>query len=77
MASGDRELKEIDRYGQMILVLASEGLAKDWAAYAETDYSRELGNTEDSIHDHGFKLLPNEAASAFPNWEEGPLTWRD
>ncbi len=77
MARGDRELKEIHRYGQIIWVLASEGGAKDWAAYAETDYSRARGNTEDAIHDHGFKLLHNEAASAFQNWEEGPLSWRD
>lgn len=77
MAYGNRELKTIHRYGQRIMVIASEGNAEDWAAYAENDYSREMSNPEDAIHFHGFKLSRIEAASAFPNWEEGPLVWRD
>ena len=77
MAFGDRELKKIFRYGQHIWVIASEGGAKDWAAYAESPNSRERGNTEDAIHDHGEKLLYNEAVSAFRSWDEGPLVWRD
>lgn len=77
MAYGDRELKTIFRYGQHIMVIASEGFANDWAAYAESLNSRERGNTEDAVHDHGDKLLYNEAASAFPNWAEGPLVWRE
>lgn len=76
MAYGDREVKKIIRYGQHIMVIASEGGNKDWAAYAENDYSRELGNSEDAIHFHGEKLLYNEAVSAFRNWDEGPLVWR-
>ena len=77
MASEDRELKKIFRYGQHIMVIASEGGNNDWAAYAENCRSRTRGNTEDAIHDHGEKLLYNEAASAFPNWDEGPLHWRE
>ncbi len=77
MAFADRELKKIFRYGQHIMVIASEGDNNDWAAYAESPRSRERGNTEDAIHDHGEKLLYNEAASAFRNWDEGPLHWRE
>ncbi len=77
MAFGDRELKKIFRYGQHIMVIASEGNNNDWAAYAESSRSRDRGNTEDTILDHGEKLLYNEAASAFKNWDEGPLSWRD
>ncbi len=77
MAHGDREAKTIFRYGQHIRVIACEGGAKDWAAYAETDYSRARGNTEDEVHHHGFKLSHAEAASAFPIWDEGPLRWRN
>ncbi len=76
MAHGDREPKTIFRYGQRFRVLAQEGGNNDWTAYAETDYSRARGNTEDEIHDHGFKLSQAEAASAFPSWDEGPLVWR-
>lgn len=77
MAFDDRELKKIFRYGQHIWVIASEGGNNDWAAYAESSRSRDRGNTDDAIHDHGEKLLYNEAISAFPNWEEGPLFWRE
>lgn len=77
MAFGDRELKKIYRYGQHIMVMASEGGAEDWAAYAESPDSRERGNTEDTIHHHGEKLTYKEAVSAFRSWDEGPLVWRD
>ena len=77
MAHGDRELKKIFRYGQHIMVIALEGNNNDWAAYAESSSSRERGNTEDAIQDHGEKLWYNEAVSAFPSWDEGPLRWRD
>ena len=76
MAYGDRELRLIYRYGQQIWVIALEGHAKDWAAYAESHDSQERGNLEDDILDHGEKLLYNEAVSAFPSWDEGPLVWR-
>ena len=76
MAYGDRELKNIFRYGQHIMVIASEGSIEDWGAYAESPSSRERGNTEDAILDHGEKLTYKEAASAFLSWDEGPLVWR-
>ncbi len=78
MAKGmPREVKTIRRYGQSFKVLAEEGLAGDWAAYAENEYTKSLGNSDNRIHDSGSKLSRFEAGSAFPDWEEGPLVWRD
>lgn len=76
MAYGDQEQRKIFRYGQFIYVVASEGGAHDWAAYAENGYTRKLGNSWAVIKDHGNKLFEDEAASAFPGWDEGELTWR-
>lgn len=78
MAKGmPREVRTVRRYAMSFKVLAEEGMAKDWAAYVENEYTRSLGNTDDTIHDSGSKLSHMEAASVFPNWEEGPLVWRD
>lgn len=76
MAYGDHEVRVIQRFGQSITVIAQEGNNNDWAAYAESYRSREEGNTPVAFHDVGTKLSPQEGASAFPDWEDGPLHWR-
>ena len=77
MAAEDRELREIFRYGQKIQVVAHEGFNHDWAVYAESNESRELGNSAEVILEMGSKLSYEQGASAFPHWDEGPLNWRE
>ena len=56
-------------------VVASEGAIEDWAAYLESQSSRDLGNDIQAIHDYGHKISQVDAERLFPDWAER-LTWR-
>lgn len=49
-------------------VVAVEGGADDWAAYAENDFTRDRGNTNEIIAQDGSKLKATEATEIFPEW---------
>ncbi len=69
------EHREIARYGYKIRIVAHEGCANDWAAYAENSYTREHGNDWDLVLSSGDKLYQSDAARLFPEWADR-LHWR-
>lgn len=75
MAYNRTETREIIRYGYHIKVVAHEGGANDWAAYAENPYTREHGNGWDVVMSNGDKISHGEAARLFPDWDD-ELRWR-
>ena len=70
MAYGDFEAQSVMRYGANILVVATEGGADVWAAYA-----RPMPTTAQEVRSNGEKISYEEAARLFPEWAER-LSWR-
>ena len=53
---------------EVVKVVAVEGGADDWAAYAENDFTRARDNTDEIIASDGHKLKATEATEIFPEW---------
>ena len=75
MAYDRTEYREISSYGYKIKIVAHEGGANDWAAYAENSYTRERGNSWELVQSNGDKLFRDDATKLFPDWDE-QLSWR-
>jgi len=61
-----------EKENKEILIVATEGAVKDWAAYMESPWS---GNTVDDVARQGDKLWKELAEKIFPELAE-ELRWR-
>ncbi len=77
----DRDCKaRIKNWLLVVVAVEGRGPVDDWAAYCDSRESLRLtAEGQDSIEmvtRHGSKILPQDAARLFPDWEESDLIWR-